>query len=350
MSRSVAFVVGAGGLLPAGVAEWTALVPLDGALGALQRLARSGYAIVVLGDIVAAGGRLDPAAADAFVTRLLRSQGVAAEFSRCPHPADAGCDCALPGLGLVRSHIADPALDRNRSIVVGGDDVATALGANMGLRSFVLGPTEDAAGTTRWDSVVHRVLDAPRTAVVERRTRETSIDVAVDLDREAPPAVGTGIGFFDHMLEQLGKHGGFALSVSCQGDLEVDEHHTVEDVAIAIGEALRRALGTKAGIGRYGFVLPMDEACAQVSIDLSGRPYFVFDGQFAREAVGGLPTELVPHFFRSVSDALGATVHLQLLGDNDHHKIEASFKGFARALRQAISREGDELPSTKGVL
>ncbi len=152
------------------------------------------------------------------------------------------------------------------------------------------------------------------------------------------------------MLEQLGKHGGFALAVRCRGDLDVDEHHTVEDVALALGQALREALGDKRGIQRYGFVLPMDEAQAQVGVDLGGRPYFVFEGEFSREQVGGLPTELVPHFFRSVADTLGAAIQLRVSGENTHHMVEACFKGFARALRQAFVREGSELPSTKGTL
>jgi imidazoleglycerol phosphate dehydratase HisB len=152
------------------------------------------------------------------------------------------------------------------------------------------------------------------------------------------------------MLEQIAKHGGFALDLECKGDLEVDEHHTVEDCALALGEALRKALGDKRGIGRYGFLLPMDEARAQVAIDLSGRAYAVFEGEFGREQVGGLPTELVPHFFRSLADSMGAAIHVAVTGENTHHQVEACFKGVGRALRMALRREGDDLPSTKGVL
>ena len=152
------------------------------------------------------------------------------------------------------------------------------------------------------------------------------------------------------MLEQLAKHGGFALELNCKGDLEIDEHHTVEDCALALGEALRKALGDKLGIARYGFVLPMDEAQVRVAIDLSGRAYGVFEGKFSREAVGGLPTELVPHFFRSLAESLKAALHVTITGENTHHMIEACFKGVGRALRQAFRREGEELPSTKGVL
>jgi imidazoleglycerol-phosphate dehydratase/histidinol-phosphatase len=214
----------------------------------------------------------------------------------------------------------------------------------MGLEAGLL---DDAAG---WPELAHEVLDRPRRAAVSRKTRETDIAVAVDLDRSAAGQIVTGIGFFDHMLEQLSKHGGFELSVVCRGDLDVDEHHTVEDVAIALGQALKEALGDKRGIGRYGFLLPMDEAEARVSIDLSGRAYFVFEGEFPRAEVGGLPTELVSHFFRSLSDSLGAAIHLAVRGENAHHMVEACFKGVARALRQAIARQGSELPSTKGLL
>jgi imidazoleglycerol-phosphate dehydratase/histidinol-phosphatase len=189
-----------------------------------------------------------------------------------------------------------------------------------------------------------------RQAEVTRETRETRVQVRIDLDTTSPVRAGTGIRFFDHMLEQLATHGGFALDLTAKGDLDVDEHHTVEDCALAIGEAFKNALGAKHGIARYGFLLPMDESLAQVAIDLSGRPYLVFTGTFPRDAVGGLPTELVPHFFRSLSQSLGAAIHVSVTGENTHHMIEACFKGVGRSLRQAIRREGAELPSTKGVL
>ena len=183
-----------------------------------------------------------------------------------------------------------------------------------------------------------------------RKTKETDIHVRVNLDRTAPVAIATGIGFYDHMLEQVARHGGFSLELTCTGDLEIDEHHTVEDCALAFGQALREALGAKMGIARFGFVLPMDESRAQVAIDLSGRAYAVFEGTFGRDSVGGLPTELVPHFFRSLADSLGAAVHVQVQGDNTHHMVEACFKATGRALRQAVRIEGTELPSSKGVL
>jgi imidazoleglycerol-phosphate dehydratase/histidinol-phosphatase len=206
------------------------------------------------------------------------------------------------------------------------------------------------AGGATWPAVVERLLRAGRTATVLRRTKETDIRVRVNLDATAPVAIATGIGFYDHMLEQVARHGGFALELTCTGDLEIDEHHTVEDCALALGQALRQALGDKLGIARFGFVLPMDEAQAQVAIDLSGRSYAVFEGKFGRESVGGLPTELVPHFFRSLADSLLAAIHVKVEGENSHHMVEACFKATGRALRQAVRIEGTELPSSKGVL
>jgi imidazoleglycerol phosphate dehydratase HisB len=185
---------------------------------------------------------------------------------------------------------------------------------------------------------------------VHRQTKETNVEVAVDLSREQPIGVATGLGFFDHMLEQVARHGGFSLQLKCSGDLHIDEHHTVEDCALALGQALREALGDKRGIARYGFLLAMDEAEAQIALDLSGRPFFVWEGRFNRERVGELPTELVPHFFRSLTETLGAALHIGVRGENTHHMVESCFKGLGRSLRQAIRLDGNELPSTKGIL
>jgi len=192
-----------------------------------------------------------------------------------------------------------------------------------------------------------------RTASVVRDTKETRIAVALDLDQSDPRRIDSGVPFFDHMLDQVAAHGGFALTLSCVGDTQIDAHHSVEDCAIALGQALRAALGDKRGIGRFGFALPMDEAEAKVLIDISGRAFARFDGDFESSAVGDLPTQMVPHIFRSLADGLGAAIHVRVAGDNDHHKVEACFKAFGRALRQGIMREGEgreALPSTKGVL
>jgi len=191
---------------------------------------------------------------------------------------------------------------------------------------------------------------AARTGQAVRDTKETRIVCAVDLDATGPITIHTGVGFFDHMLEQVAAHGGFSLRLSCEGDLHTDPHHTIEDSAIALGQALKQALGERRGIARYGFVLAMDEAEAHVAIDLSGRPYPLFEGTFTTPFIGEYRTDLTAHVFRSLAEAMGAAVHIKVTGDDDHHKTEAVYKGFGRALRQAIRIEGDAVPSTKGVL
>lgn len=254
-----------------------------------------------------------------------------------------------PGIGLVLPYLQDRNIDWTRSAMVGDRQTDMQFADNLRIRGFQL-QTEPFGGQWDWPAIAHALADAPRQASVQRDTKETKIRVDVDLDRVAEPRIHTGLPFFDHMLEQIGKHGGFALSIDTQGDLHIDEHHTVEDTGLALGQALRQALGDKRGIGRYGFTLPMDETLASAALDFSGRPYFVFEGDFRRERVGDLPTELVPHFFRSLCDAAGLNLNLRVQGENDHHKVEACFKALARALRQAIRREGAELPSTKGAL
>jgi histidinol-phosphate aminotransferase/imidazoleglycerol-phosphate dehydratase/histidinol-phosphatase len=201
-----------------------------------------------------------------------------------------------------------------------------------------------ALGLTPATARPHRVGQAVRD------TKETRIVCAVDLDATGPIRIETGVGFFDHMLEQVAAHGGFSLRLSCEGDLHTDPHHTIEDSAIALGQALKQALGERRGIQRYGFVLAMDEARANVAIDLSGRPYPVFEGTFTTPFIGTYRTDLTAHVFRSLAEHLGAAIHISVTGDDDHHKTEAAYKGFGRALRQAIRVEGDAVPSTKGVL
>lgn len=212
--------------------------------------------------------------------------------------------------------------------------------------------TKSATLNSFAECVDHIILPA-RTATFKRKTSETDIEVHLNLDGSGATNISTGLGFFDHMLDQIGKHGGLDLDIRCEGDLQIDEHHTIEDVAISLGSALDEALATKKGIQRYDFVLPMDESQAAISLDLSGRPYLVFDAQFEREKVGDFPTEMVEHFFHSLVVALKATLHIKVEGKNDHHKIEAIFKGFARVLGRAVQRNEDHLsriPSSKGAL
>lgn len=324
------------------------LVP--GVIAALQRCVAAGYEVVMVTNQDGLGTSSFPQASfdgpQELLLRILASQGIRFREILIDRSFEhEGLDTRKPGTGLLRHFLADDGWSRAASALVGDRETDMQLAANLGVRGFLVG-----ADGIAWNDVAHHLLDQPRIAEFARVTRETRVAVYVDLDSAAEPAIATGIGFFDHMLEQLGKHGGFALTVRCTGDTRVDEHHTVEDCALAIGEALRRALGDKRGIARYGFALPMDEAAADARLDLSGRAHFVFEGVFTRERVGELPTELVPHFFRSLCDALGANLHLAVRGDNAHHMVEACFKVVARCLRQAIRREGDALPTTKGVL
>jgi len=324
---------------------------MPGVFAALADLARHDYRLVMVTNQDGLGTDSFPQPAfegpQQFILETLRSQGV--EFDAvfvCPHLKHQGCGCRKPNTGLVADYIRTSGVDASSSAVVGDRETDLQFATNLGMRGVRVRRHGTADET--WAAAVKTLTS--RRAQVERRTRETAIEVRVNLDDPAPIRIATGIGFFDHMLEQLAKHGGFGLELTCKGDLEIDEHHTVEDCALALGEALRRALGSKVGIARYGFLLAMDEAQAQVAIDLSGRAFAQFSGHFNREAVGGLPTELVPHFFRSLAESLGAAVHVSVTGENSHHMIEGCFKGVGRALRQALRRESHELPSTKGVL
>lgn len=326
---------------------------LEGVIPALLALQGAGYRFVMVTNQDGLGTASFPEPAfrevQEFILALLASQGIAFDAVLiCPHFAADGCDCRKPKTRLVDEYLATAPMDPARSAVIGDRDTDLELARRLGIsghRVLAHGAPEE-----RWDAIRRRLLGQERRAHVERRTRETHIRVSVNLDAEGPVKISTGIGFFDHMLEQVARHGGFALELDCQGDLEVDEHHTVEDSALALGQAMRDALGDKRGLARYGFLLAMDEAAAEVAIDLSGRAYFVFEGRFQREAVGGLPTELVPHFFRSLSDTLACALHLSVRGENTHHMVESCFKGVGRALRQALRVEGTSVPSSKGVL
>ncbi|WP_158987774.1 bifunctional histidinol-phosphatase/imidazoleglycerol-phosphate dehydratase HisB [Lysobacter panacisoli] len=327
---------------------------VQGVIPAMLRLRDAGYQFVMVTNQDGLGSDAFPQAdfdgPHRLMMQVFESQGIAFRdiLIDTSLPAD-NAPTRKPGIGLALPLMRERGIDWSRSAMVGDRETDNAFARNLGIRAFQL-RTAQFGGEWDWDGIARVLADAPRAVTVKRDTRETKIEVALDLDRVADPRVSTGIGFFDHMLEQIGKHGGFALELRCEGDLHIDEHHTVEDSALALGQALREALGDKRGIGRYGFTLPMDEALASAALDFSGRPFFVFEGAFARERVGDLPTELVPHFFRSLCEGAGLNLNLSVRGDNDHHQVEACFKAVARALRQAVKREGRELPSTKGTL
>ncbi len=321
---------------------------------ALLKLRDAGYQFVIVSNQDGLGSEGYPQASfdgpNDLMLQIFESQGIRfREVLIDPSWPEENRPTRKPGIGLVLHYLQDRDIDWARSGMVGDRPTDLQFADNLRVRGFQL-KTPQFGGEWDWPSIAHALADAPRRASVQRDTRETRIRVDVDLDRVAEPEIRTGLPFFDHMLEQIGKHGGFALAIDTQGDLHIDEHHTVEDTGLALGQALKQALGDKRGIGRYGFTLPMDETLASAALDFSGRPYFVFEGEFRRERVGDLPTELVPHFFRSLCDAAGLNLNLSVRGDNDHHKVEACFKALARALRQAIRREGAELPSTKGAL
>jgi imidazoleglycerol-phosphate dehydratase / histidinol-phosphatase len=324
---------------------------LPDVFAALQRLVAAGYRLVMVTNQDGLGTATFPRErfelAHDFVVRAFASQGLAFDaVCICPHrPADS-CDCRKPKLGLVQDYLAGASVDFAGSVMIGDRLTDLEFARNLGVRGLRVQLSGPPAET--WAAIAQELLS--RRASFSRKTKETEIDITLDLDAEAPITIATGHGFFDHMLEQLARHGGFALTLNSKGDLHIDEHHTVEDCALALGSALKLALGDKRGIARYGFLLPMDETRVQVAIDLSGRPYAVFEGRFPRTEIGGLATELVPHFFRSLGETLGAAIHVSVTGENTHHMVEACFKGVGRALRQALRREGVELPSTKGVL
>jgi imidazoleglycerol-phosphate dehydratase/histidinol-phosphatase len=324
---------------------------MPGVFEAMRQAKAAGFKLVMVTNQDGLGTASFPQAAfdvpHQFMMDAFSSQGV--EFDAvfvCPHKKVDACDCRKPKIRMVEGYVREQKVDLAASAMVGDRDTDLEFARNLGVRGLRV--RRHGAATETWPAIVKALTE--RRATIKRKTKETDIDVAVNLDATTPIKVVTGIGFFDHMLEQIAKHGGFSLILNCNGDLQIDEHHTVEDCALALGEALRNALGSKLGIARYGFVLPMDEAQVRVVIDLSGRAYGVFEGKFSREAVGGLPTELVPHFFKSLAESLKAALHVTITGENTHHMIEACFKGVGRVLRQAFRREGEDLPSTKGLL
>lgn len=252
-----------------------------------------------------------------------------------------------PGTGMLTKYIDNPEYDLANSYVIGDRDTDRQLADNLGCRAFILGQD----GIT-WDKIAEILFAGERVAEYKRKTNETDIYVKLNIDGTGKCDISTGLGFFDHMLEQIGRHGMMDLTVHTDGDLNVDEHHTIEDTAIAIGECLLRALGDKRGIERYGYCLPMDDCLCLVAIDFGGRPWINWHVDFHREKIGDVPTEMFFHFFKSLSDAARMNIDVRAEGINEHHKIEGVFKALARAIKMAVRRDifHYELPSTKGML
>jgi len=257
-----------------------------------------------------------------------------------------------PGLGMLQKYIYGN-YDLVNSYVIGDRESDLLLAKNIGCKSIFIGTKNLMAdfSSLDWLEIANYLCDKPRVAQTSRKTKETEIEAILNLDGSGQSEISTGLGFFDHMLEQISKHGNMDLKLICKGDLAVDEHHTVEDVGILLGQCFKEALGQRKGIERYAFVLPMDECETQLSIDLGGRSYLVWEAEFKREKVGDLATEMFSHFFKSFCDAAACTLHIKTYGSNEHHKIESIFKAFAKCLAQATKRtKSGKIPSTKGII
>ena len=390
---------------------------------ALLKLKEAGYTFVMVSNQDGLGTESFPletfTPAHELVLNTLSSQGI--DFEQvliCPHKPEDKCSCRKPNIGMVLPYLADTSWDRENSYFIGDRDTDVQMGLNMGIKSLKLNaPKEKCVFCAKdnsnkpltydelkklgesgsaltldsfvvttlnsnnlvnedncpalndsmildWDSIARMLCQRQRVATVERNTKETQIKVSVNLDKSGCSHFDTGMGFFDHMLDQIATHAGISLDVRVKGDLFVDEHHSIEDTGIALGEALVKALGDKRGIKRFGFVLPMDEVYAKifsesldddgvtVALDISGRPYFKYDFEKAltKDSVGTMPTQMVSHFFGSLSTAMGLTLHMYVSDGNCHHQVEALFKAFGRALRIALRRSGNDLPSSKGKL
>lgn len=319
-------------------------------ISALLSLQKAGYQLVMITNQDGLGTRSFPQSdfdgPHNLMMQILRSQGVNfSDILICPHKPEDHCDCRKPKTKMVEAWLAEGALDTANSYVIGDRATDVQLANNMGITGLLY-----AKDGLNWNAIEQQLTKRDRYALVQRNTKETQIKVEVWLDREGDSKINTGVGFFDHMLDQISTHGGFRMNIDVKGDLYIDDHHTVEDTGLALGEALLKALGDKRGIGRFGFVLPMDECLARCALDISGRPHLEYKAEFSYQRVGDLSTEMVEHFFSSLSYTMASTLHLRTKGKNDHHRVESLFKAFGRTLRQAIRVEGNTLPSSKGVL
>ena len=334
---------------------------IPGVIEGLRQLSARSYQLIMVTNQDALGTERFPTPSFEVVqNKLLRIlQGEGIRFSNifvCPHTPEDQCACRKPKTGLVDDYLRANRPDIKNSYMIGDRETDVQFGKNIGSKTIRLSSAQSSSAdfmTPDFLEACRFILRSERSAHLNRSTSETSISIDVVLDGTGAYTIDTGIGFFDHMLAQLSRHSLIDLKLTSKGDTHVDEHHTVEDTGLALGEAIRQALGDKRGIERYGFLLPMDESLAQVALDLSGRPYFAFSGEFEREKVGEFPTELVEDFFRAFSDGLRANLHITVQGRNDHHKIEAIFKSVARSLKQAVAvdqRSPGLPPSTKGTL
>ena len=283
-----------------------------------------------------------------FILQTLESEGVTFDDIKIDrHFPEDNSPMRKPGTGMLTEYMDTEKYDLANSYVIGDRETDAQLAENLGCKALILGRD----GMT-WEKITEILFAGERKAQVRRTTKETDIDIRLNIDGTGKCDISTGLGFFDHMLEQIGKHGMMDLYIHTRGDLHVDEHHTIEDTALALGECLLKALGDKRGIERYGYCMPMDDCLCQVALDFGGRPWLVWDADFHREKIGEMPTEMFLHFFKSLSDAAKMNLNIKAEGQNEHHKIEGIFKALARALKMAVKRDIHhfELPSTKGML
>lgn len=316
---------------------------LPGVISGLKNFVSQGYKLVMISNQDGLGTesfpRKDFEAVQSKLLQDFQENGIVFEkVFICSHFETDNCNCRKPKTGLLKKFLKENRIDYDKSFVVGDRESDAQFAKNIGLRFYNM-PTNS---------------NFPRIGTLERNTNETQIFVQCNLDGQGNFDIDTGIDFFNHMLEQFSKHSLIDLKLKAKGDLQVDDHHIIEDVGLALGQTLLQALGERKGIERYGFLLPMDDTLVEVAIDLAGRPYLVFNCDFKREKIGDLPTEMIEHFFRSVAETLKANIHINVkYSRNEHHKIEAIFKAFAKSLKMAMEadpRQKDLLPSTKGIL
>ena len=324
---------------------------VPGAISALRQIARkTNYELILVSNQDGLGTASFPEntfwPVHNFIIQTLRGEGI--EFS-AQHIdrsfPDDNKPTRKPGTAMLTAYMQGD-YDLKNSFVIGDRETDRQLAHNLGAKALILSEQTD------WAKIEQIVIGGLRSADIRRKTKETEINIKINLDGSGEAEINTGIGFFDHMLEQIARHGMIDLMINVSGDLNVDEHHTIEDTAIVLGQCLDKAFGDKRGIQRYGFCLPMDDCLCQTALDLGGRPWLVWDADFKREKIGDMPTEMFMHFFKSLSDNAKMNLNIKAEGQNEHHKIEGIFKSFARALRMALARDTEhlQLPSSKGVL
>lgn len=343
---------------------------LSDVIPSLISLSQAGFKFVMVTNQDALGTQKNPQ--DKFdmiqnlLLNILNSQGIYFEdILICPHTPEDNCLCRKPKTQMLKNYLSSNEMDRKNSYVIGDRITDVQLAENMGLSAFLLDPESklnlnelsfnDNDGhifCKDWKQITDQILNQPRKSSIHRKTKETDIKIDVSLDGYNEIQISTGIGFFDHMLEQLARHGNLNLNLKAVGDLHIDQHHMVEDVAIALGQSLKQALGDKRNIERFSFLLPMDEASTLTAIDLSGRAYLNYDVNLTSQFVGELSTEMIEHFFRSLTESLGMSLHIKTDGKNNHHMVESMFKSVGRCLGQAFKKNDKNtgIPSTKGIL